>query len=169
MGKGNIVLCGFMGCGKTSIGKRVAKLIGQEFCDLDKYIEKKEGMTVSAIFQQYGEKGFRQRENQAVREVARRQDLVVACGGGTVLFPENVVALHEGGGTILYLQVPLAALQERLKADTQRPLLQKPNRREVIAQLYEKRCPLYEAAADRVVMAGAPAVVVAKEIGRMFL
>lgn len=169
MNQGNLVLCGFMGCGKTSVGKRVARLIGWEFCDLDQYIEKKEGMTISEIFQKYGEKSFRQRETQAVREVAQRRDLVVACGGGTVLSEKNVAAFHRGNGIILYLQVPLAALQERLKADTQRPLLQTPNRREVIARLYEERCPLYEAAADQVVFAGAPAVVVAKEIGRRFL
>lgn len=167
--KGNIVLCGFMGCGKTSVGRRAAKLLGRRFCDLDQYIEKKEGMTVAQIFERYGEAGFRQREARAVEEVARQGNMVVACGGGTVLFPGNLDLFHQSRGTILFLDVPLAALQERLKNDRKRPLLQKPDRRRVIAQLYAERCPKYRAAADVTVDAGAPAVVVARRIADLQL
>ena len=149
---GNIVLCGFMGCGKTSVGKRAAKLLGRQFCDLDSYIERKAGMTVSEIFAQEGEAGFRARETQAAEEVASMQGMVIASGGGTVLF----------------LDVPVAALQERLKNDTRRPLLQVPDRRRVIAELHEKRAPLYRAAADIVVDGGAPAIVVAKRVAQLF-
>lgn len=166
--KGNIVLCGFMGCGKTTVGKRVAKLLNRNFCDLDAYVEKKAGMTISQIFERYGEQGFRSRESQAVKEIAKSTDMVVACGGGTVLSQENVGSFHEGNGIILFLDVPVAALQERLKNDKKRPLLQKPNRRQVIAELFEKRCPLYRKAADVVVDAGAPAVVVARRIHDLF-
>ena len=166
---GNIVLCGFMGCGKTSVGKRAAKLMNRKFCDLDQYIERKEGLKVSQIFERFGEAGFREREAAAVREIAEKTNMVVACGGGTVLFPDNVQAFHAGKGTILYLDVPLPALQERLKGDRKRPLLQKPNRRKVIAELYEQRCPLYQASADLTVEAGAPACVVAKRIAEAFL
>ena len=83
---GNIVLCGFMGCGKTSVGKRAAKLMNRKFCDLDQYIERKEGLKVSQIFERFGEAGFREREAAAVREIAEKTNMVVACGGGTVLF-----------------------------------------------------------------------------------
>ena len=89
---------------------------------------------------------------------------VIASGGGTVLYPKNVELFHQGGSVILYLDVPLAALQERLKNDKRRPLLQVPDRRQVIARLYRQRCPQYRAAADRVIDAGAPAIVVAKRI-----
>lgn len=163
----NIVLCGFMGSGKTTVGKRVARTLGRPYCDLDQYIEKKEGMTVSQIFDRYGEEGFRQRETQAVEEVSRLGGMVVACGGGTVLYAKNVEAFHRGGGTIVFLDVPLPVLQERLKNDRKRPLLQKPNRRQVIADLFRQRIPLYRAAADVSVKGNAPPWIVAKRVVRL--
>lgn len=165
----NIILCGFMGCGKTSVGKRVAVLTGRRFCDLDQYIEQQAGMTISEIFSRYGEEGFRQREAQAVREVAGKPGMVVASGGGTVLAQGNVDAFHTTGGTIVFLDAPLAALQERLKNDKKRPLLQVPNRREVIEELFRKRFPLYQAAADITVDAGAPPVTVARRVAGLEL
>lgn len=167
----NIVLCGFMGCGKTTVGKRAAKLMKRKFCDLDHYVEEKAGMTVTAIFAQQGEEGFRRLETEAVREVSQEGNMVVACGGGTVLRPENVAAFHENGALILLLDVPLPVLQERLKNDTSRPLLQKPNRNQVIAELYRRRISLYRRAADVTVRATAPFWIVAKKVaavsGRM--
>ncbi len=165
---GNIVLCGFMGCGKSSVGRRVAKLLNRQFCDLDNYIEQKAGMTVAEIFAREGEQGFRMRETQAAEEVASRKGMVIASGGGTVLSQRNVEAFHKHGAHILFLDVPVAALQERLKNDKRRPLLQVPDRRRVIAELYEKRVPLYRAAADLVIDGGAPAVVVAKRVAERF-
>ena len=165
---GNIVLCGFMGCGKSSVGRRVAKLLNRQFCDLDNYIEQKAGMTVAEIFAREGEQGFRIRETQAAEEVASRKGMVIASGGGTVLSQRNVEAFHKHGAHILFLDVPVAALQERLKNDKRRPLLQVPDRRRVIAELYEKRVPLYRAAADLVIDGGAPAVVVAKRVAERF-
>lgn len=165
--KGNIILCGFMGCGKTSVGRRAAALMGREFCDLDSYIEEKAGMTVTEIFAQYGEAGFRQREAQVVRETAGVPGLVIASGGGTVLFQANVNVFHEKNGVIVFLDAPLPALQERLKNDKRRPLLQVPDRRKVIAQLFEKRIPLYRAAADVTVDAGAPPVTVARRVAEL--
>ena len=165
---GNIVLCGFMGCGKSSVGRRVAKLLNRQFCDLDNYIEQKAGMTVAEIFAREGEQGFRMRETQAAEEVASRKGMVIASGGGTVLSQRNVEAFHKHGAHILFLDVTVAALQERLKNDKRRPLLQVPDRRRVIAELYEKRDPLYRAAADLVIDGGAPAVVVAKRVAERF-
>ncbi len=165
--EGNIVLCGFMGCGKNTVGKRLAKLLQVKLCDLDTFVEQKAGMTVTEIFAKYGEQGFREREALAVEEISREKGLVVASGGGTVLFSRNVERFHEGGGKIFLLDVPLAALQERLKNDKKRPLLQKPNRRQVIEELYTQRDPLYRGAADVIVDAGAPASVVARRIRDM--
>lgn len=166
--KGNIVLCGFMGCGKTTIGKRTAKLLNLPFCDLDEYIEQKEGMKISEIFEEYGEEGFREREAKAVEEVAQTGGMVVACGGGTVLFPQNVEAFHKNGSVIVLLYVPLIVLQERLKNDTQRPLLQKPDRRKVVAELYKRRIPQYRAAADVTLRAAASASVVANRLAALY-
>lgn len=168
MTNGNIILCGFMGCGKTSVGKRAAKLLGRKFIDLDQYVEEKAGMTVTEIFAQFGEEGFREREAKAVEEVAKRRNLIVASGGGTVLKGANVAAFHENGGVVLYLDAPLAALQERLKRDKKRPLLQVPDRRAVISELHAKRSPLYQAAADLTVDAGAPPITVAKRVAAAY-
>lgn len=164
---GNIILCGFMGCGKTSVGRWAAKLMGREFCDLDQYIEEREGLTVSEIFARFGEEGFRQREAQAAREAAGKPGLIIASGGGTVLAESNVRAFHQAGGLIVFLDTPLAALQERLKNDRRRPLLQVPDRREVIARLYAKRGPLYRAAADVTIDAGAPPGTVARRLAAL--
>lgn len=162
-----MILCGFMGCGKTSVGRRAAKLLGREFLDLDQYIEEREGMSVSEIFARYGETGFRQREAQAVWEAAGMSGLIIASGGGTVLFQKNVDAFHARNGVVVFLDAPLAALQERLKNDKRRPLLQVPDRRRVIAELFEKRVPLYRAAADVIVDAGAPPVTVARRVAEL--
>lgn len=166
--KGNLVLCGFMGCGKTTVGKKTAKLLGLPFCDLDEYIEQKESMKISEIFAEFGEEGFREREARAVKEVAQTGGMVVACGGGTVLFPENIEAFHQNGSVIVLLYVPLVLLQERLKTDTQRPLLQKPNRQQVIAELYKQRIPRYRAAADLTLRAAAPVSVVARRLAALY-
>ncbi len=165
--RGNIILCGFMGCGKSSVGRRAAELMGRELCDLDSFIEEKEGMTVSEIFAKYGETGFREREKKAVLEVAGTPGLIIASGGGTVLSEVNVQAFHDKHGLIVFLDAPLAALQERLKNDKRRPLLQVPDRRRVINELFDKRIPLYRAAADVVIDAGAPPLTVARRVAKL--
>lgn len=165
--RGNIILCGFMGCGKSSVGRRAAELMGRELCDLDSYIEEKAGMSVSEIFAEYGEEGFRERERWAVREVAGTPGLIIASGGGTVLSDANVQAFHSRNGLIVFLDAPLAALQERLKNDKRRPLLQVPDRRRVIRELFEKRIPLYRAAADVTIDAGAPPLTVARRVAKL--
>ncbi len=161
---GNIVLGGFMGCGKTTIGRRLAAALNMKFIDMDLYIEKKTGKKVAEIFSEYGEAHFRALEAETVRELANEQHYVIATGGGTLMRPENVEAFHRGGGTIYYLDVPLRALQERLKNDKRRPLLQTENRNAVIERLLNERRPQYMAAADFIVDAGAPAVVVVRRI-----
>lgn len=163
----NIVLCGFMGCGKSSVGFRLARLTGYRFVDMDREIEQHMGMSVKEIFERYGEKEFRMAETRVAKALSQKNKLVIATGGGTVMNPENVEAIHSGGGTIFFLDVPVAALQERLKRDKRRPLLQRPDRREFIEALYKERCPKYLAAADIVVKAGAPAVVVARKMAAM--
>lgn len=165
---GNLVLCGFMGCGKSTVGKKTAKLLGVPFVDLDDYIEQKEGMKITEIFERYGEAAFRQKENEAVREIAQKGGMVVACGGGTVLAQQNVDVFHQSESVIVMLYVPLVLLQDRLKNDTQRPLLQKPNRRQVIADLYKQRIPFYRKAADVVVRSTTSANATAKKLAERY-
>lgn len=159
-----IVLCGFMGCGKTSVGWRLAKRLGWRFVDMDKFIEEKEGMLVADIFSQKGEDAFRAAETQAIDELMSEENIIVATGGGTVLNPDNVAAFHRGGGIICFLDVPVIALQERLKTDKVRPLLRRPDKKEFIVKLHSQRYPKYMSAADVIINAAAPAVSVAKSM-----
>ena len=147
MGRKSIVLCGFMGCGKSTIGSLLARKMGMAFVDMDSYIEKKEGKSVSEIFAQSGEEHFRMLEREAAKELAGKKGLVIATGGGTLTFRENVDTLRKRGSIVL-LDLPVEAVEERLKYDTTRPLLARPDKSEVIRELYNKRLPLYREAAD---------------------
>jgi shikimate 5-dehydrogenase len=160
----NIVLCGFMGSGKTSIGKKLAREMGRQFIDLDHHIENKMNMRVSAIFEKYGEEEFRRMEREAVAELSVKQNLIIACGGGTVMKEENVKQFHAGNSIIVFLDVSLETLQERLKNDRKRPLLQKGDRAEIISNLYKERAHIYRMASDIRVFAGLPVSVVIKQI-----
>ncbi len=147
MARKNIILCGFMGCGKSTIGNLLSRKMGMAFVDMDKYIEKKENKSVSQIFSDSGEEYFREKEREAARELAQKKGLIIAAGGGTLTFPENVAVLHQSG-TIVLLDVPVEVVAERLKFDTTRPLLNRPDKNEAMKELYDKRLPLYREAAD---------------------
>lgn len=157
--KRNIILCGFMGCGKSTVGKKLSQLTEMDFVDMDDYIEKNAGMKISEIFQKYGEDYFRDLEHRAAAELSRRGGCVVATGGGALTFQRNVDAFKEGGAIVL-LDPPLRVLQLRLKNDRSRPLLQRPDRYQFIRALHQKRMPLYRKAADVVIPAkGSPNAV----------
>lgn len=156
---GNVVLCGFMGSGKTTVGRLLAKSLHRKFIDLDDWIEEREGMSVSDLFAARGEAGFRAAEQSAVREISLRSGLVIAAGGGTLLDPRNA-ALMRAGGYVVLLDASLPCVQKRLANDRSRPLLQSGNRRETIRRLYAGRMEAYRRAADVSVCAdGAPAAV----------
>jgi shikimate kinase len=135
-----------MGSGKTTVGKALSKLLQKKFIDLDQWIEKKEGTTVSEIFDLYGETHFRSLEADAALTLGNMQNLVIAVGGGTVLNPENTKHL-KANGVLIYLKVDPNTVLSRLKNDTSRPLL-KENKEEAVLNLLEKRSPVYSAAAD---------------------
>jgi shikimate dehydrogenase len=142
----NIILCGFMGSGKTTVGKELAALLNKEFLDLDHFIEEKENLSVSEMFSQKGEPYFRATETKAAKEVGKMQNLVIAVGGGTVLNPENTKYLKENG-VLVYLKVDANTVIKRLETDDTRPLL-KNDKNAAVLNLLEKRSPIYEAAAD---------------------
>ncbi len=148
----NIVLCGFMGCGKTTVGRLLAEHIGYRLVDMDEYIEAQAGMTVAAIFDRFGEEEFRRREREACVALAEKSGLVIATGGGALTFPDNARVLRETGVTVL-LSVSPAAILRRLEGDTTRPLLARPDREAALQELYDRRLPLYRAAADIEVLA----------------
>lgn len=149
---GNVVLCGFMGCGKSTVGQLLAQVLGREFVDMDTFIEKQEGANVSKIFKQKGEAYFRQCETNACRILSRQSELVIAAGGGTLLHPENGKLLRETG-IIALLQPPYETIVQRLVGDHTRPLLEHPDKGTVMRQLYESRMPLYQDAANLTVSA----------------
>lgn len=151
----NIVLCGFMGCGKTTVGRRAAKRLGLEFVDMDSYIEQKAGMRVSEIFAKHGEAEFRKMESEAARELSEKSGLLIATGGGAVLNPDNAAAFHSGGIVVL-LQVTPETVIRRLKNSTNRPLLQRPDREQAVRELMEQRSAAYQAAASIVLYADGP-------------
>ena len=143
----NIVLCGFMGCGKTTVGRNLARKAGRKFIDMDLYIEEKAGMKISEIFEKFGENRFRDMEHEACLELADAEGLVIASGGGAFTFQRNIDAFR-GKDKIVLLDVPLDIIKQRLKNDTTRPLLQRPDKEEAMRELYEKRLPVYLSAAD---------------------
>lgn len=143
----NIVLCGFMGCGKSTVGKNLARKTGRKFVDMDTYIEEKAGMTVSEIFEKHGENGFRDMEHEACRELSEMSGLIIASGGGAFTFKRNS-DVFKSKDTIVLIDVELETIKYRLRNDKTRPLLQKPNKDRVMQELYEKRLPLYKNAAD---------------------
>ena len=119
----NIFLIGFMGSGKTSVGKHLAELLKSEFVDLDEVLEKNEGKTISQIFANRGEDLFRERESQCLKSFAGKANLVIATGGGTPCFHDNLKWMNENGVTI-YLKTDPDILFYRLKGEiSHRPLL----------------------------------------------
>lgn len=137
-----IVLTGFMGTGKSVVGRRLAQRLGLTFVDLDEAIEEAADMTIPEIFASEGESGFRRRERELISCLAARRDCVIATGGGAVLDPENVRNLKMAGVLVCLWAEP-AIILERIGADTHRPLLQAPNRLATIRELLAQRAPAY--------------------------
>ncbi|EGD52264.1 Shikimate kinase [Thermoanaerobacter ethanolicus JW 200] len=138
----NIVLTGFMATGKTTVGKKVATTMSFGFIDTDKMIEKMANMTVSDIFEKYGEDYFRRLEKAAVIKAARLKNFVIATGGGVVLNPSNIVQLRKNGVVICFTARPEIILRN-IGKNKDRPLLMVDNPEEKIRQLLREREPFY--------------------------
>jgi shikimate kinase len=152
--KSNIALIGFMGSGKSTVGKRLARRLDREFIELDRLIEQQAGKTISEIFRERGEGGFRDLEEEIIKEVGETaHNAIIACGGGAVLRPANIERLRETSD-IIYLQTDTTTLQNRLAKSRNRPLLNRPDRETVIEELHDARHPQYEAAADIIIKTG---------------
>ena len=141
----NILLTGFMGAGKTTVGKKLAKRLGYFFIDTDREIEKEQGCSITEIFKYGGEECFRDLETDILQKLQTKQNLVIATGGGMVLRNENR-SLMQSLGTRVYLKVELQELMRRLKKDKKRPLLQKLNPKEHILEMLQQRKSIYEEA-----------------------
>lgn len=141
-----IILIGYMGAGKTTVGKALAKDMGLMFYDLDWYIESRMRKTVAQIFAERGEEGFRQIERNMLHEVAEFEDVIISCGGGTPCFFDNMEYLNQQGDTV-YLQASPETLAAHLKMGKGvRPLLvgkTDEELRQYIVDSLEKRNPFY--------------------------
>ena len=141
-----VFLIGYMGAGKTTLGKAFARAMGLSFVDLDWYIEERFHKTVSQIFSDKGEGGFRELEKRMLHETGDFEDVVISVGGGTPCFFDNMDYMNEVGETV-FLDVNVKVLFRRLKiAKQQRPLLAKKTDEELMAFIEEalqKRLPFY--------------------------
>lgn len=150
---GNIFLVGLMGAGKTTIGKLLARRLKKTFIDCDHELEQRTGVKIPLIFELEGEAGFREREAALIQELAQRQDLVLATGGGAVLRKENRDALAQNG-TVVYLNAKVEDLWLRTQHDKNRPLLQTADPQAKLYELFAQRDPLYREIADIIVTSG---------------
>ena len=144
----NLVLCGFMGCGKSTVGRELAVQTGLSVLDMDHYIVEKAGLPVEEIFTRHGEPYFRMLESQACKELAQTGGQIIATGGGALTFPQNAAMLRETG-LIILLDVALPVLCARLDRDpTPRPVLQAAQKSGRLEALHAERMRLYRQAAD---------------------
>ena len=146
--KTNIALIGFMGTGKTAVGKALAKKLNKEFIELDVLIEQKAGKSIPEIFQQHGEVAFRELEIEVAKEVARGKNLVIACGGGIVLNKINIDRLRKESVIVYLTASPKVILKRTSGNGEERPLLNVPDKATEIRELLRFRKPFYERAAD---------------------
>lgn len=148
----NIILIGFMGSGKSTVGKFIANNNNMKQIDTDWYIESKQNRKISEIFETYGEEAFRQMETDCIKELLKNSDnkYIVSVGGGLPMKEENRGLLHKLG-TIVYLKAEISTLEKRLSGDRKRPLLKGGKLHDKIAALMDKRESVYEELADIIV------------------
>ncbi|MBO6214850.1 MAG: shikimate kinase [Lachnospiraceae bacterium] len=146
----NIYLIGFMGAGKTTVGKIAAELCNMRFVDTDDMIVEKKGMSIPEIFDSEGEEAFRRIETEVIKSLGDESRLIVSCGGGAAANEVNVPLLKQGG-RVVYLKTSPRKVFERVGESDNRPLLN--GRRSVsgIEELMLKRIPKYERAADIII------------------
>ena len=138
----NIILSGFMGCGKTTIGKIIARKLDLDFIDTDKLIEEREGRRIREIFDTDGEGYFRDKEHEICAELSREDNKVIATGGGALTFNRNKEVLSKNG-RIIFIDVDLDTIIKRIGNDSRRPLLNSETR-----ALFDKRNPIYKKNCD---------------------
>lgn len=143
-----IVLIGFMGCGKSSVGKALAKHYGMQFVDMDDLICEVSRKSIAEIFAAQGETGFRAIETEIAKRLEQVEHTVIGTGGGAPTIAATLELLRANNALIFYLEVPLERLKARLGDTSNRPLWRDA---EALAQLYQQRLPLYRRAATQIV------------------
>ena len=146
--KTSIALIGFMGTGKTAVGKLLAEKLGKEFIELDALIEKQAGMSIPEIFRKNGEIAFRELEIDITRRIAGRKNAVIACGGGIILNKINIDRLGQECVFVCLTASPAVILKRTSDDKDERPLLAVADRLRQIENLLKFRKPFYERSAD---------------------
>lgn len=144
-----IILVGYMGSGKTTLGKALSKATGMMFYDLDWYIENRMRKSVSQIFAERGEEAFRQMEYNMLHEVAEFEDVIISCGGGTPCFFDNMDYMNQQGDVVYLKATPETLYKHLLMAKVERPLLKDKSPEELIVYITQhlnERAPYYEQA-----------------------
>jgi shikimate kinase len=150
LGKHNIFLIGPMGAGKTAVGRQLARLLEYPFYDGDQEVELRSGADIPLIFEREGEAGFRRREREVMADLARRERIVLATGGGAILEEHTRLDLSTHGW-VVYLEASVAQQAERAGRTRHRPLLQGTDPLERLEQLLRVREPLYRQVADLII------------------
>lgn len=159
----NIILAGFMGTGKTTVGRLLARRLGWKLLDTDRLIEERARMPVDRIFDELGERAFRDMETDVAHSLPAMSNCVIATGGGFVLREENLRAANQAGVVIL-LMASAEQIWHRVRRSRRRPLLRTDNPREAIEKLLEERREAYNAIPTRVGSDGRSPQAVADEI-----
>ena len=144
----NIILIGYMGSGKSTVGRKAARAVEYTFLDTDALIEQEEGMSIAKLFEEKGEAYFREKETETIKKlIAGPKGNIIATGGGLPMREGNAELLKELG-TVIYLKAETKTLLGRLSGDSARPLLKNGDLKEKIETMRAVRGPVYEACAD---------------------
>ena len=146
----NIAVYGFMGVGKTTIGRLLAESLGYGFIDMDQEIEKRTDTSISEIFRLQGEQRFRQLESELVNELAEKDNLVIACGGGAIANRENAEVMRQSS-RMVYLIASIPEIIKRTRRNNDRPLLDVSDPVQTASFLLEKREPIYREFAEIII------------------
>jgi shikimate kinase len=138
----NITLVGFMGTGKTTVGRILARKLGYRFIDVDEEIEREQAVTISHIFSEMGEPYFRELEKNMIKTLSLKEGLIISAGGGAVVDESNIEAMKQGGALVCLTATP-DEIMKRVGNSTNRPLLKVPDPMAKIMELLSKREPYY--------------------------
>ena len=158
-----VVLIGFMGAGKSSVGRELARRTGAGFVDMDEWIERKHGRPIREIFARDGEAAFRGMEKAALEEILAVRGRVVAAGGGAFLDEGNRERM-KAYGPVVYLEVKPETVLRRLEKDVKRPLLQRADRESALRELLDRRIPEYRRADHAISTDGLTVMEIAERI-----
>lgn len=159
----SVYLCGFMGCGKSHIGRQLAAMLNRRFVDLDRYIVTAEKMTIPEIFEQYGEPHFRKLEAKYIRELS--DGSIVATGGGALINDETADFARESGLSV-YINTSFDLCYKRIRGDKNRPLVVN-NTPEQLEALYNKRAEIYRRNSVCMVNGNARDTIISMEISKL--